>query len=465
MKARTLKIIILFIILTLIPAFDFSSISSAANDTAKNTTSLVSSPVDNTTSYPRIFAEYLRNNIAHKGVTEELAKFDIVILSTRVPTEEITRLKNLNPKIKLGFYVTPVSVVNGAGGFPWEDDREKYNKVSAGNWWMHDVEGGNVVTYGDRKDKYFNIGVNFTPYCPKYEGQRFYDWFPEFLYKQIIQRRPDFLFVDEFFAGYSWLVNANGNKRIDIDNDGKPDSAAKVDGACREGLRIMFTRLRQLLQANHKDTVIIINGSHGGGYHDLFNGAERENYPDMHGRNDVYPNYYGYHWVDNMFNPDYGYLANDKLFKTPNFSLIAADPLFAWGGTQTQPPQNFYFEGRMRFAFGSCLLGDGYFGISNWSVAWWIDKYYTFNGKKGYLGKPLGNASQIIKERWQGERYGVYIRNFQKGAVLVNASGYTQCVELYKMRYKKVQDGSIVTGTTCIPPWDALILVRETNVK
>ena len=207
------------------------------------------------------------------------------------------------------------------------------------------------------------------------------------------------------------------------------------------------------------DKVIVGNGVNVGSYYpSLFNGAMREVFPYLHGSLDPSPNPYGYHWRDNMFNPNYGYLATESAMRQPNFSLIAAHPLNA-GGNPLQPSIDSNFERHFRFSFGSTLLGNGYFGISNWSSAWWFNNYYIFNNQKNYLGSPQGNYVKIFVETRQGSDYGVYERSFANGRVIVNASGYAQSVTLSSYYYQ-VQDSSLLNGTVQIQPWDALILVN-----
>ena len=129
------------------------------------------------------------------------------------------------------------------------------------------------------------------------------------------------------------------------------------------------------------------------------------------------------------------------------------------------PPGDDNFYRHIRFSLGSTLLGDGYFGIANWSTAWWLSDYYAYGGQKGYLGEPTAAATHLIVETRQGSapyKYGVYTRPFTNGVVYVNGSGYTQSVTLDET-YEKVPDGSSISGTVDIPAWDALILVTPPN--
>ncbi len=409
--------------------------------------------------YPRLFNQYLLNDLSYPGIQNALKNWDYVILSDRVSASEASALRSLNPNIKIGRYMSPTSVYESGNQSPFSYTRDYYNKVASSNWWMHNTSGGIIITW---PGSYNSLGTNFTSFAPiDGSGQKFYDWFPQFVYDRIISGLDnDFILADEIYSGYVWLEGLYGNGQIDVDNDGIADDNAAVDSATRSGLEALFTNLRNIMNAGGQGNKIIVgNGVNIGSYYpQLFNGAMRETFPFLHGNLDPSPNPFGYHWKDNVFNSAYGYLATESAMRQPNFSLIAAHPLGA-GNDPLQPSINSDFERHLRFSLGSALLGNGYFGISNWSSAWWFNNYYTFNNQKGYLGSPQENYRQILVESRQGSSYGVYERNFSGGKVIVNASGYSQDVAL-NGNFLKVQDSSSVSGSVTIPAWDALILVN-----
>ncbi len=412
-------------------------------------------------TYPRLFNQYLLNNLSYPGIVNALRNWNYVILSDRVPSSEINLLRSLNSGIKIGRYISPTSIYKGGDQSFYSYTRDYYNKVSSSNWWMHDVNGGIIKTWLDA-DGYDSLGTNFTSFAPADEnGEKFYNWFPQFVYDRILQGIDnDFILADEIYSGYVWLESLYSNGQIDIDNDGVADGDSAIDSATRNGLEILFTNLRNVMDVGGQgDKIIIGNGVNIGSFYPaLFNGAMREGFPYMHGSLDSGPNPYGYHWKDNMFNPNYGYLATESIMRQPNFSLIAASSLNA-GSDPIQPPTDSNFERHLRFSLGSTLLGNGHFGISNWGTAWWFNNYYTFNNQKGYLGSPQGSYNQILVESRQGSSYGVYERNFSQGKVIINASGYSQNISL-SGNFLKVQDSSAVNGSIIIPAWDALILVN-----
>jgi hypothetical protein len=108
----------------------------------------------------------------------------------------------------------------------------------------------------------------------------------------------------------------------------------------------------------------------------------------------------------------------------------------------------------MRYSLCSALMFNGYFAYTNKSGAymatWWYDEYSvdTASGKavkslkyKGYLGKPLGDAFNVLKaseklktvllsENYLEARNKVWRRDFKNGIVLINPSDKNVTVDL-----------------------------------
>jgi hypothetical protein len=120
---------------------------------------------------------------------------------------------------------------------------------------------------------------------------------------------------------------------------------------------------------------------------------------------------------------------------------------------------------QMRFGLASTLLGDGYFafdsGAESHSQLWWFDEYDL------KLGKPLAPASNLTGSTALVAP-GLWWREFEKGAVLVNSSKITQKTTLPTGIYKRIsglQDKIVNNGQAVteieIKPMDALVLVKK----
>lgn len=117
-----------------------------------------------------------------------------------------------------------------------------------------------------------------------------------------------------------------------------------------------------------------------------------------------------------------------------------------------------------RYAFSSCLMGNGYFsGSTDYHAIRWYDKYDLAGaGTTKWLGRPLDPPAL---HRWQ---HGVYRREFQHGLVLVNPKGNGPQTVTIGPGYRHflgsqdpdVNDGQPVTQVT-LQDRDASFLVRD----
>jgi hypothetical protein len=119
-------------------------------------------------------------------------------------------------------------------------------------------------------------------------------------------------------------------------------------------------------------------------------------------------------------------------------------------------PQDFRF---FRYAFGSCLLGDGYFSFTDqragYSSVPWFDEYEV------RLGKAIDPAPSAP---WSN---GVYRRRYEHAMVLVNPDGVARSVSPGPgwRRLKGRQAPTVNSGERAdeisLAPRDAIVLVRE----
>ena len=121
----------------------------------------------------------------------------------------------------------------------------------------------------------------------------------------------------------------------------------------------------------------------------------------------------------------------------------------------------------MRFLLTLTLTSDGYFSFDEKNIdqghqtTWWYDEYDDAGQGTGYLGQPLGLATQPIS--------GVYARLFVNGMSLCNTTASAQTVSL-GATYQKIKgtqdpmvnDGSLVTSVT-LQPDDGIILLNASG--
>src|SRR3989344_4231548 len=79
--------------------------------------------------YPRLFNQYLLNDLSYPGVISALKNWDYVILSERVPSSETNLLRSMNANIKIGRYFSPTSVYEAGNQSSHPYTRDYYNKV------------------------------------------------------------------------------------------------------------------------------------------------------------------------------------------------------------------------------------------------------------------------------------------------------------------------------------------------
>ena len=253
-----------------------------------------------------------------------------------------------------------------------------------------------------------------------------------------LEQNWDGIFYDLVDARAS-LYNQRG---IDINNDGRADSAWQVDTQWQAAMTHWLEASRQRWPGK----LIVINGNSLADYQAPINGRMFENFPT--------PWEGAGTWADSMKQ----YLAKlPALNQAPQTYLINA---------VYQPKDNRNFYAQMRFGLTSALLGDGYFsfdnGESGHNTTWWFDEY---NVK---LGLSQGSAVNLLYPQTKTITAGVWRRDFANGIVLVNSTRQIHYLSLPDGEFKRLrgwQDPAINTGqaikelTLC--PMSGIILLRQ----
>lgn len=202
----------------------------------------------------------------------------------------------------------------------------------------------------------------------------------------------------------------------------------------------MFTESRELFG----DAFIVGNGG-GNDYLDHMNGRLVENFPEL----------FGEQWTRSMeFYAD----ANREAVN-PVLNIINADS----GGNRT-----FGHYKDMRYSLMSALLYDGFFsydaGPVDHTQLWWYDEFDVD------LGFPISNARNLDEASNPILKPAVWTRDFQHGAVFVNATSAARTIQLPQAMQHidgrqdpGVNNGKYVDRIT-LPPHDGVILLRTTEL-
>jgi hypothetical protein len=365
----------------------------------------------------------------------ELAKWDMIVLDAdqqaRFP-ERIRKLRALNPKIKILAYVDSTNIASAR--FVEESHFPVYELAHAipEAWYMHrglstgSGQGGRVGFWPGA------YTLNITNDCPRDDqGRRWQEFLPEFIEKRIWSSGLwDGIFLDNALDNVTSFVGGG----LDMQNDGQPDADAAVDASWRAGWSAMARNLRARLGRN---ALIMGNGSQV--YADVTNGILFENFPR-------------YGWA----NGEKSYQFSLRVSQRPPISAFNTNP------DNREGSRNWRL---MRFGLMSSLLGDGYysydFGDRDHGQSWWFDEYDTVLGRATQPPRALvPKGSGTIVD-------GVWWREYERGAVIVNSTHRAQTVDLPGVyeRIRGVQDTATNNGrlesVIDIPPQDGFLLLSR----
>jgi len=380
--------------------------------------------------YPKLANYFLKSPISSAEV-EELAKWDVVILGMQIQDtnpEIFARLRALNPHIKIIAYlsamefpITRLSDLESSSG-PWH----KMQSEISFKWYLKDGSGRVHSIWPG------NYSFNITEYCPEYNGQKFNEWLPNFVKKELMSSgKWDGVFYDNVLTGVSW----KNEGKIDINNDYQIDEASWADEAWREGMLTLLKNTRELLG---KNKIILVNSSSYG--NDYINGRLYESWPDP--------------WMGGWSGAMEDYKDLEKnIFNYPQ--IIVLNP-------NTDNTGNRWDYDKVRFGLTSTLQGNGYFafdyGTQDHSQLWYYDEYGV------NLGYPNSESKNILGDVWR--------RNFTKGVVLVNSGNFSQSVDLGPGIYEKIRgtqdpitnNGELVKKIT-LAPQDGIVLLKKLEVE
>ncbi len=395
-------------------------------------TSLFAIPIKSSAqanNYPKLANYYLAWDIDDSQI-EELAKWDMVILSPQAlerNPQAIKKLKQKNPEIKILAYILiqeiniDPQVVNASPFY-----QKIYTQVSQNNWWLKDVEGKNINWWPN------TWLINPSLSAPKTNGQNWSDYLPQLVYQDFLKNNDwDGVFFDNAWDSLTWL-----NKSIDIDGNGSLDSNSYVDSQWQAGIESILERVHNLAP----NKLVVVNAKNNF-YNNEINGRLHETFPLPNG--DVWAG-----GIKNYLNADFNYQPQYFIINTSSSSLGKEDDYKTF-----------------RYGLTSTLLGDGYYsfdsGAQSHSELWWYDEYNF------YLGRALSDVKNLLGSDSQEIKPGVWQRDFQNALILVNSTNTEQKItfdeefEKIKGTQDKITNNGAIVRSVTLKPYDGIILLRR----
>jgi hypothetical protein len=388
-----------------------------------NLFSLKTLAADLDNDYPRLANYFLKWRITDQDAIE-LSKWDVIILGAQTQyfnPNAIRTMRRLNPDIKILAYLATESLHATDIDLNLQNPlRKLYNAVESHNWWLRDA-GGDYVAFWPGT-KMINISqTDWTTYLAQFASDEI-----------MATGLWDGIYYDNAFEYVNWINDGD----IDLNKDGRAESAEQLNSAWQKAMNNLFSQTRQKLGDK---ALIIINSSNL--YLNDLNGRLLEGFP------------YGY---ENNWQNEMSLYAEIQSIEN-SWPIISIN-----NGNTANVGQADDYQ-RMRFGLASTLMLDGYFsfdyGDKDHAQTWWYDEYDVF------LDKALGEFYNINTNQQKIEP-GIFRRDFSRGLVLLNSSQSDSRVRL-DGEYEKIagiQDPVINDGwrvtTVKLPAEDGLILIK-----
>jgi len=347
-------------------------------------------------AYPRLANMYLHGGY-DPGDVPALARWDVLILDPLWTREDLQRLRQINPDIKLFFYVCAYCLESPPPGDTWRQVNYDY-AVANDMWWRN----WNQTVASDWPGSQM---ANITELCPA-GPQGNWRQFMAGRVAELMDQFPelDGVFYDNYWKSISWEQGGT----IQVDSDCSParnpagcnglmDSDATVDSLWNAALTALAqeTRTRfDVLTARRGGRPLAVISNSSTDYFPYLNGTLHEYFPTASSNPDP-GNTYGYNWNQEMLAQPGGYLVAPFRSTPYTVSVLNAD----WRGTWAAPSRSADFERHKRFTLASALMGDGYYSLDaardGHGSLWWEPEFDHGGRGKGYLGYPLGPMHRV----------------------------------------------------------------------
>ncbi|MEK7620697.1 MAG: putative glycoside hydrolase [Patescibacteria group bacterium] len=377
-----------------------------------------------TDTYVRTASIYLEGGPVLDAHTQELSKFDLVVVPVEVQVWNKSFFKTiraLNPDIIILPYVATVSWNDAY----WVDSlhEDMYEDIES-DWWLEDGDGDQVSVWPNTRA--LNLNTDWVPYLASHV-------------KNVVLASGywDGVYFDEVQDSISWVGD------VDVNRDGKTDSASTADALWAQNYEELFRATRQLIG---EDYIIMTNGSSNPDFFPSVNGRMFETFPSSHNTLAEWENMVG----------EYQDVESGVAYTPINMINVNTDNT---GGAGSRSDYR-----AVRYGLTTTLLGDGYFsydeGTNNHATLWSYDEFDV------YLGAPKSELQNVYNPQQTSIDQGVWLREFEEGQVIVNATTGAKTIrldgefeKLHGTQDPNVNDGSIVYEVT-IPSQDGIILLR-----
>lgn len=375
----------------------------------------------NASEYVRTANYFLMSGPVLDDALTTLSTFDLIVIPSEAQVYNesfFSQIRSINSDIVILAYVPTVSWNN----IYWSDPLHQQMKRGLDDsWWLRDGNGDRVSVWPNTNA--LNLNSEWIEYLPTFVEE-----------EMLSTGLWDGIFYDEVQDSISWLGD------VDVDKDGDSDSASAADTLWETRYEELFSSSREMFG---DDYILITNGSSNPDFAQHTNGRMFETFPSS---TDTLA-----YWEDMMRQ----YLSMEELSDEPSVQILNVN-------TENTGVNNDYQK--VRFGLTSTLLGDGYFsfdyGTADHSQLWTYDEYDV------YLGAPKSDLQNVFNPQQTSIDQGVWMREFEEGQVIVNATSSQQTVlldgdfeKLHGTQDPDVNDGRIVSEVT-LDPQDGLILLR-----
>ncbi|PKM91329.1 hypothetical protein CVU82_01890 [Candidatus Falkowbacteria bacterium HGW-Falkowbacteria-1] len=388
--------------------------------------------------YPKVANYFLKWTIADYEVTE-LAKWDLLILDMEVQVnsrQNLKKIRELNPNIIILAYITSQEANANIYSDQWSYNatlRKKLVDSIVDGWWLKNKDG-NRTTFWEGT---YLLNMSDSAKTNN-NGQRWNDFLPEFVNKEIISTGLwDGVFYDNIWGDVAWV---RGD--FDINNDGQADSIKNVNDGWSNGVKKMLKKTRDLIGDKY---LILGNGKVFLDYQSLLNGVMFEGFPASWESNG--------NWSGIL--STYSKIDNDN--NSPKITIVNS-----YDGSR----QNYQ---KMRFGLATTMLENhGYFSfdfdVSSHNQIWWYDEYDVS------LGKARSAAYNLLDRTITDYKNSLWRRDFENGVVMVNSSDKEQLYVFKGEEFEKIngtQDRSVNNGSIInfikLKANDAIMLLKRAS--
>ena len=420
-----------------------SAVSSAPTPTPAPAPAPAPTPIGGAFVRPPGAAPLLGANIGAKHYDDpayqaQLARLDTVILGFhpgwRGDTDgskiraAVLAMKALNPALKVGQYTILNEQVDNPA---LTANHDVIAKLDATDWWLRDGQTGAKVRWSS---EYAAYDINFTAWStPDADGNRYPQWLAQRNHAQYFSRVP----FDIWYFDNVWRQSriAQADWRRDGTNQSSADMA--VAAAYREGEAAYWQRAAELapgvLGMGNTDNDLSASELKGRLPAAFLEGMMGASY-SLEGRPGG--------WML-MMRRYFDVTANLKAPRLVGFNVHGS-------------PGDYRF---FRYAFASCLLGDGQFSFTDRAVGYssvpWFDEYEIA------FGAPLDAPTLTA---WSN---GVHRRRYEHAMVLVNPNTDARTVQVgpgwrrVLARQDPVTNNGQAVDALTLGPKEGLVLVRD----